>query len=36
MNKPYLDKYGQASWVPVFLKDNELTDPATGSSVRKK
>ena len=36
MNMPYLDKYGQASWVPVFLKDNELTDPATGSSVKKK
>ena len=31
MNKPYLEKYGQASWVPVFLKDNKLIDPATGS-----
>ena len=33
MNKPYLEKYGQASWIPVFFKNNVLVNPASGSGV---
>jgi hypothetical protein len=33
MNKPYLEKYGDASWIPVFLRNNTIADPVSGSGM---
>jgi len=33
MNKPYADKYSEPTWIPVFLKENEMADPISGSGL---